>query len=275
MSKVIITAAVTGTLTSRLHTPYVPLSQQEIVEEAVRCEGAGAAVIHIHLRDENGLPMLGEVPFKELTQEIRRRTKLLVCISTSSWGTEGSIEERIGGVRAAPELASFHVDSMNRGQGLFVNSLDYQKALLEVMHQHGCKPEFEIFDLGQLEKAKAIHEKNQLPGPFYVQFVLGTASGLSAQPRHLLHMVESLPPHACWSIAAVGKGQLPLNMMGLILGGHVRTGLEDNVYLRPGQLATSNAQLVERIALMARELGRESASPEEAREQLHGPLCLI
>lgn len=268
MSKVIITAALTGAVTSRDHTPYVPFTQEEIVEEAVRCEAAGAAIVHVHLRDDQGLPTLGAKRFIELTQAIRERTQLLVCISTSSWGTEGTIEDRIAGTFAFPELASFHVNSTNRGRYLFSNTVDYQEALIDATKEFSVKPEFEIFDLGQLERAKEIHRKGAYPEPFYVQFVLGTLSGCAALPRHLLHMVESLPRDACWSIAAVGQAQLPLNMLGLILGGHVRTGLEDNIYLRKGQLAKSNAELVERIALMAKELGRDPASPNEAKEIL-------
>ncbi len=268
MSKVIITAALTGAVTSRSQTPYVPLTQNEIVEEAVRCEGAGAAIVHIHLRDGQGKPRLGAEPFIELTEAIRKRTSLLVCISTSSWGTEGSIEDRIAGTLARPELVSFHVNSTNRGRHLFTNTVDYQEALIRAIQQLSIKPEFEIFDLGQLERAKEIHLSSASVDPLYVQFVLGTSSGCPALPRHLLHMVESLPSGTCWSIAAVGQAQLPLNMLGLILGGHVRTGLEDNIYLRKKQLATSNAELVERIAFMARELGRDPASPAEAREIL-------
>ena len=271
MSKVIITAARTGAVTSRIHTPYVPLTQEEIIEEAIRCEAAGAAIVHVHLRDADGKPMLGSEPFIELTKELRRRTDLLVCISTSSWGTAGNIEERIAGTLARPELVSFHVNSTNRGRNLFSNTVDYQEALMKVTQELGIKPEFEIFDLGHLERAIELHKQAKNPDPLYVQFVLGAASGCPALPRNLLHMVESLPAHTRWSIAAVGRAQLPLNMMGLILGGHVRTGLEDNIYLRKGELATSNAQLVERIARMARELDREPASPSEAREILSIP----
>ena len=257
VSQVIITAALTGAVTSRLHTPYVPLTQEEIVEEAIRCEAAGAAIVHVHLRDADGKPMLGSEPFIELTKELRRRTNLLVCVSTSSWGTTGNIEERIAGIFAKPELVSFHVNSTNRGR--------------KATQEHGIKPEFEIFDLGHLERAIELHAQAKNPDPLYVQFVLGAASGCPALPRNLLHMVESLPAHTRWSIAAVGRAQLPLNMMGLILGGHVRTGLEDNIYLRKGELATSNAQLVERITSIARELGREPASPKEARAILSIP----
>jgi 3-keto-5-aminohexanoate cleavage enzyme len=268
MSKVIITAALTGAVTSRLQTPYVPFTKEEIVEEAVRSEAAGASIVHIHLRDAAGRPTLDREEFIELAMGIRSRTKLLLCISTSSWGTESTIEERISGVFAKPELVSFHVNSTNRGRQLFSNTVEYQEALIKAMQSHLVKPEFEIFDLGQLSRAIEIHRTHLKQDPLYVQFVLGTSSGCPALPRHLIHMVESLPPGTEWSIAAVGRAQLPMNMMGLILGGHVRTGLEDNIYLKEKLLASSNALLVERIASMARELGREPASAEEAREIL-------
>ena len=268
MSKVIITAALTGAVTSRLQTPYVPFTKEEITEEAIRCEAAGASIVHLHLRDNEGMHILNRQQFIDLAQSIRARTKLLLCLSTSSWGTQSTLDERISGVFAEPELVSFHVNSTNRGRQIFSNTVEYQEALIQAMKENGVKPEFEIFDLVQLYRAIEIHETHFKQDPFYLQFVLGTSSGCPAAPRHLIHMVESLPYGSLWSIAAVGRAQLPMNMMGLILGGHVRTGLEDNIYLRSGLLATSNGVLVERIASMARELGREPASPEEAREIL-------
>lgn len=265
MSGVIITAALTGAVTSRMDTPYVPLTKHEIAREAAACEAAGAAVVHLHLRDAEGSPRLGEEPFLELVEEVRVSTKALICLSTSSWGTNAGVDERIAGLTAKPDLASFHVGSMNRGEALFLNSPEYQRALIEITKRNGVKPEFELFDLGQLARAVEIHRESGYAEPFYAQFVLGVKGGCPAEPRHLLHMVESLPPGAVWSVAAVGRMQLPMNLLGLILGGNIRTGLEDNVFLRRNVLAPGNAALVERIAGVARELGREPASPEDAR----------
>lgn len=271
MKKVIITAALTGAVTHRTHTPYVPITTDEIVAEAVRCEAAGAAIVHLHVRDASGRPVVGLCPFIELVEAVRSSTKLAICLSTSSWKSDASIVERVAATAAKPELVSFHVGSMNRGGKVFINSMEYQEALIEATLQYGVKPEFEIFDLGQLGRAKEIHDSAGYPGPFYVQFILGAQGGCPAHPRHLSHMVESLPPDSIWSVAAVGRAQLPMNLMGLILGGQVRTGLEDNVYLRYGVLAESNAVLVERLTLYARELGYDIASPEDARAMLGVP----
>ena len=271
MDKVIITAALTGAVTSRADTPYVPLTKEEIGREAARCEAAGAAVVHLHLREADGRATLGAEPFAELVTEVRSRSGALICLSTSSWGTEGSTAERVAGLAAQPELATFHVSSMNRGDKVFLNPPEYQAAMIEAIAPQRIKPEFEIFDLGQLARALEIHRSAGLPGRAHVQFVLGVKGGCPAEPRHLMHMIESLPQDVTWSVAAVGRAQLPMNLIGLILGGHVRTGFEDNVYLRRGVLATSNAVLVERLAGMAGELGREPASVSEARAILGLP----
>lgn len=265
VAKVIITAALTGAVTSRSDTPHLPLTKEEIAREAARCEEAGAAIVHLHLRDAAGKPALGAEPFAELVAEVRAHSKVLVCLSTSSWGAECSIPERVAGTEARPDLVSFHVGSMNRGARVFCNPPEYQSALTEASLRLGIKPEFELFDLGQISRAVEIHRTAGYPDPMYVQFVLGVSGGCPAEPRHLLHMVESLPPGAIWSVAAVGRAQLPMDLLGVILGGQVRTGLEDNVYLRRGVLAPGNAALVERLAGLARELGREVASAIEAR----------
>ena len=263
--KTIITAALTGAVTSRSDTPYLPLTKEEIAAEALRCANAGATIVHLHLRDSNGLPVLSPELFAELVAEVRSKADILICLSTSSWGTDALIKDRLASTAANPDLVTFHVGSMNRGKQIFANPLEYQEALAQVTKAGGIKPEFEIFDLSQISRALEIQQSFQFPTPFYVQFVLGVKGGCPAEPRHLLHMVETLPQGTVWSVAAVGQGQLPMNLMGLILGGQVRTGLEDNIYLNKGVLATSNAVLVERLAKFSRELGRDIASVEETK----------
>ncbi|MFO1492750.1 MAG: 3-keto-5-aminohexanoate cleavage protein [Kiritimatiellia bacterium] len=158
--------------------------------------------------------------------------------------------------------------SFNRGDQLFHNPVEYQEALAEACLKHGVKPEFELFDLTHVYRARQLQEQYRFPGPFYVQFVLGVRGGCPAEPRHLQHLVDTLPAGSEWSVAAVGAGQLPSNLLGLLLGGHVRTGLEDNIFLRKGVLANGNVELVERLVRLTRELGLEVASPDEARERL-------
>jgi len=273
MKKVIITAALTGAMTSRQDTPYVPITVDEIAAEAARCEAAGAAVVHLHIRDNDEKPTVKYERFAELVAAVRSRAKLIICLSTSSWKTDATIAERVAAAAAGPELVSFHTGSMNRGDHVFINTPEYQKALIQATLKYGVKPEFEVFDLGQLAKAVEIHHTAGYSDPLYVQLILGAQGGCPAQPRHLTHLVESLPPGAVWSVGAVGKAQLPMNLLGLILGGEARTGLEDNIYLRRGVLAQSNAVLVERLATYARELGSEPASPQEAGKMLGVPLA--
>ena len=268
--KVIITAALTGAVTTREHTPHVPLTPDEIAEDARRCADAGAAVVHLHVRNDahTGPKHLAADGFAELMTAVRKKSTAAICLSTSCWGAEGDIADRLAGVSTSPELASFHVGSFNRGEQLFHNPMEYQEALAEACLKHRVKPEFELFDLAHVYRARQLHEQYLFPGPFYGQFVLGVRGGCPAEPRHLQHLVDTLPPGAEWSVAAVGAAQLPSNLLGLILGGHIRTGLEDNVYLRKGVLAAGNVELVERLVRLTRELGLEVATPEEARERL-------
>lgn len=268
--KVIVTAALTGAVTSRDHTPHVPLTPAEVAEDARRCADAGAAVVHLHLRSETASEKvrLNAGAFAGLVRAVRERCEAAICLSTTCWGVEGDVPDRVAGVAARPELVSFHVGSFNRGDQLFHNPVSYQEALADSCLKHRVKPEFELFDLSHLYRALHLHEQYQFPGPFYAQLVLGVRGACPAEPRHLLHLVDTLPPGAEWSVAAVGAAQLPSNLLGLLLGGHVRTGLEDNIYLRRGVLASGNAQLVERLVRLAHDLGLEVASPAEARQRL-------
>lgn len=167
-----------------------------------------------------------------------------------------------------PELASYDAGSMNFMEGLFLNPPDFLRTLATRMAEHQIRPELECFDLGMLENCKRLIGEGFIDPPYWFQFVLGVKGGAPAEPKTLLHLIDSLPAEARWSVIGVGRGQLPMNTMAILLGGHVRTGLEDNIYYRRGELATSNAQLVERLVRLIEELGREVASPNDAREML-------
>ena len=160
-----------------------------------------------------GGPLLGFEPYMELVEEVRARSRVLICLSTSSWGTKADIAQRVAGAAARPDLVSFHVGSMNRGDEIFCNPPEYQTALIEASMRFGVKPEYELFDLGQISRAVEIHMSAGFPDPPYLQFVLGVKGGCPAHPRHLMHLVESLPSGAVWSVAAVGRAELPLNLM--------------------------------------------------------------
>lgn len=267
MEKLIISAATTGSKTSRAQTPYVPITEEEIAAQAVDCWRAGAAIVHIHVRDENGQVSCDAWRYQKVTDLVRAAGSDVIM----NWSTGGGAgivtdEQRTAPVRNAPEVASFDCGSTNFGDGVFINSPSFLTNLAREMNEHLVTPEIEIFDSGMVENARQLIDDGLLQPPHWFQFVLGLRGGAPATARELTHLVDSLPPGSNWSVCAIGKHQLPMNVMALAMGGHARTGLEDNIYYGYRQLATSNAQLVERLARLASEVGRPLATPDEARE---------
>jgi 3-keto-5-aminohexanoate cleavage enzyme len=182
-----------------------------------------------------------------------------------------SDEDRMSPVRLRPEIASFDCGSVNFGDGVFVNSPSFLDTLADRMNEYQVKPEIECFDSGMIENAKRLIARGLLTPPYWFQFVLGVRGGAPATPGQLVHMVSQLPPNSRWSVCAIGRDQLPMNIMAIAMGGHARTGLEDNIYYSYRVLAEGNAPLVARLARIAREAGRELATPDEAREMLGLP----
>jgi 3-keto-5-aminohexanoate cleavage enzyme len=270
MEKLIITAAITGSRITRDATPYIPIKPDEIITSAIQCWDAGAAIVHLHVRDPNtglGTPDLGL--FRQVVEPLRERTDLVLCLTTSGIpGRNLSVEERLQPLELEPELASFDAGSINLGGSVFINTPEFLEGAARIMRQKGVKPELEIFDVGMMVTCLSMRDKGNLEEPLHFQFVLGTPWGSPATPKSLLHLYEYLPEHSTWSVIGIGKGHLPMAMMGLIMGGHIRVGMEDNIYYRRGILARSNAQFVERIVRIATEYGREVATPAEAREIL-------
>lgn len=267
LDKLIISAATTGSKTSRSQTPYVPITEHEIAEQAVDCWRAGAAIVHIHVRDEQGRVACDAWRYQQVTDLIRAAgSDVIVNWSTGGGAGIVSDEDRTAPVRNAPEVASFDCGSTNFGDGVFINSPAFLDNLAREMNEHLVTPEIEIFDSGMVANAQQLIDDGLLQPPFWFQFVLGLRGGAPATARELTHLVDSLPLEARWSVCAIGRHQLPMNMMAIAMGGHARTGLEDNIYYSHRQLATSNAQLVERLARLAGEMGRPVASPNEARE---------
>lgn len=269
MEKLIISAATTGSRTMRSQTPYVPVTEAEIAQQAIDCWRAGAAIVHIHVRDEHERVTCDAWRYQRVTDLVRASGSDVIM----NWSTGGGAgittdEQRTEPVRSAPEVASFDCGSTNFGAGVFINSPDFLDNLANEMNEHLVTPEIEIFDTGMIETANELIQRGLLHGPHWFQFVLGIRGGAPATARELTHMVYSLPPGSRWSVCAIGRNQLPMNMIAMAMGGHVRTGLEDNIYYAYRQLATSNAQLVERLARLAHEMGREIATPTEAREMI-------
>jgi 3-keto-5-aminohexanoate cleavage enzyme len=268
MEKLIITVAPTGSLPKKKHNPNVPISPEEIVETAVRCEAAGAAIFHVHVRnlaDES--PSTDFRLFEAVCQGLADRTRLIVQISTG--GRAGmAYEQRAQRLQLRPEMASLTTGSVNFPDSVYANSPELIEKLARDMVDYDIKPEMEIFDVSMIANAVALAEKGLAKAPLHFDFVMGLKGAIPATAENLLHLKNSIPPGATWSAAGIGANQLPVNLMALVIGGHVRVGLEDNIFYRRGEPA-SNEQLVERIVRLAQELGREIATPDEAREFLH------
>lgn len=273
MEKLIITAAITGSRITRDVAPYIPITPDEIAQSAIECWNAGAAIIHIHVRDQKtGLGSQDIELFKQVVEPLREKTDLVLCLTTSGIpGRNLPIEERLAPLELEPELASFDAGSINLGGSVFINTSEFLEAAAMRMKEKRVKPELEVFDVGMMVNCLRMREQGYLEEPLHFQFVLGTPWGSPATPKSFLHIYDHLPENSTWSIIGIGIGHLPMSMMGLIMGGHIRVGMEDNIYYEKGVLAKTNAQFVERIVRIANDYGREVATPGEAREILRLP----
>jgi len=269
---VIINAAITGMVPVKSQTPFVPVSEDEIVEDAVACHEAGAAVVHLHVRDEEGNPCYKAERYGRIIRRIRERCDVILGVSTSARvfkEFEKRSEVLLLEGPEKPELASLTTGSFNFPNQASVNPPDTIFRLAEMMLARGIKPEIEIFDSGMLNYAKYLDGKMALPRPLYFNLLFGSLAGIPGRPEDIAYIVRSLPEGSVWSAAGIGVFQLPVNVVALVAGGSVRVGLEDNIYYdyNKKQLAT-NRGLVERIARIAKELQRHVATPEEARRML-------
>jgi 3-keto-5-aminohexanoate cleavage enzyme len=270
MDRLVITVALNGSVPTRKMTPHVPLSPEEIAENAARCGQAGASMVHVHARDGEGKPTLDPEVFARIHHLISQRSDVIVQISTG--GRAGmDAEARATPVRQIrPEMASLTTGSVNFPDQVYVNSTEVVEHLARVMHEAGTKPEMEVFEAGMINNALRLVDKGLAAAPLHFDFVLGLKGGQPATPRTLLFLSESVPADATWTVAAVSRWQLPMAVLAIVMGGHVRVGLEDNLYYRRKELAT-NERLVARIARIAAELGRGVATPNEARAILGLP----
>jgi 3-keto-5-aminohexanoate cleavage enzyme len=263
MDKLIITAALVGAEVTREDTPHLPVTPEEIGEAAAEAREAGAAIAHIHVRDAEGRPSQDRELYRQAIEEIRKRCDIIVQVSTG--GAVGmTAEERLQPVTLRPEMATLTTGTVNFGDGVFLNPPREIEHFAKVMQEHGVRPEFEIFDVGMIRNALRLVKKGLVTGHLHFDFVMGVSGGIPATAQNLLHLVGQLPEQATWTVAGVGRAQLPMAVLGIVLGGHVRVGLEDNIWYRKGELAT-NAQLVARVVRIAREMDRDIATPDEAR----------
>jgi 3-keto-5-aminohexanoate cleavage enzyme len=270
LEKLIITVAPTGSVPTKKDSPYLPTNPDEIAETAYCCEQEGASIIHVHCRDENERPTSDPHIFKETINKIRKRTSLLVMVSIS--GVAGkSNEERAEPLSAKPEMASLTTGSLNfAGQKpslVYINSWETVTFLAQKMLQLKVKPELEAFDIGFIHQGVKLLKQELAKMPALFQLVMGVDGGIPGTADNLLHMTRQLPENSIYTVAGVGRSQLSMTSLSVTIGGHVRVGLEDNIYFSKGQIAP-NESFVARIRKLSETLGREVASPEEARSIL-------
>ena len=265
----IISAATTGSWPTKAQNPNVPTTPEEIAQAAIECGEAGAAIVHIHVRDDDERVTCDPERYARVRELVEAAgSDVVINMSTGGGAGTTSDEERMAPVALAPEIASFDCGSVNFGERVFVNSPSFLRELAQRMKAHGVKPEIECFEPGHIWNALRLIDEGLLEPPFWFQFVLGVRGGSPPEVKQLLHMVEMLPEGVYWSVCGIGRAQLPLGMAAMAMGGHVRTGLEDNIWYYKGELAQSNAQLVARVARIARELGRPLATPAQVRALL-------
>jgi len=270
MEKLIITAAICGAEVTKNQNPNVPYSVREIGVEAEKAFLAGASIIHLHVREENGTPTQSKERFKECIEEIKKRCPDVIVMPSTGGAIGMNNEERLQPIylQPAPLMASLDCGTMNfGGDEIFVNTENSIKYFAEEMNKLGIKPELECFDKSHINMALRQHANGIIKNPMHFNLVFGVNGGISATPRDIAFLVESLPQDSTFTVTGIGKHQFPVATIGIIYGGHVRVGLEDNLFLSKGTLA-DNGQLVEKIVRISKELGREIASPFEARKIL-------
>lgn len=275
--KRIITVAVTGAWPTRKDNPNLPVTPQEIADDVYECWKAGAAIAHIHVRNDDGTPSTAFERYQETIALIREKKDCDICLNiTSSGGTLGSgstaedDEERIRPVRELlPELCSFDCGTMNwQYRTIFENHPRFLETLGHMTQEYHIKPEIEIFDAGMIYTAQHYIKTGVLAPPCHFQLILGAAGGVRATVEDLLYLKNRLPEGSTWAAAGIGHGHLPIMMATIALGGHLRVGMEDNVYYLKGIPAQSNAQFVARAKRLIEEAGYEAATPQEARQIL-------
>ena len=269
MEKLIITAAISGAEVLKEHNPAVPYTVEECAREAKLAYDAGASIIHLHVRRDDGTPTQDKNRFKEVMDAIYKLCPDVI-IQPSTGGAVGMTDdERLQPTELNPEMATLDCGTLNfGGDEVFMNTENTIKYFGKRMIEKGIKPELEVFDKSMIDMALRLQRKGFIELPMHFDFVMGVNGGISGDLRDFVFLRHSIPADATYTVAGIGRFEFPLAMAAIIDGGHVRVGFEDNVYLSKGVLAKSNGELVEKVVRMAREMGREIANPHEAREIL-------
>jgi uncharacterized protein (DUF849 family) len=298
MSKAIFTAAITGSIHTPTMSPYLPITPDQIADNAIQACGAGAAAVHIHVRNpETGQPSPDLELFKKVLTKVKSKCDVIVCTTTGG-GLGMTPEQRVGVVSTLkPELASCNMGSMNFAlfpllekmkdfkfpwekqylefteDLIFPNTFKSIRVFLNIFNENGTKPELEVYDAGMINNTAFMIERGLLKTPVYIQFVLGILGGMGATVENLVFLYESArrligEKNFVWSVCAAGRNEIPMCTHALLMGGNARVGMEDALWLDKGVLAKSNAELVAKIVRIAKEFGIEPATPAEARKIL-------
>lgn len=279
-NKIIISAALTGAATTRVHCPHIPYTPEELGEEAKRAVDAGASIVHIHAREDNGVPSWRTEVFENIQKEVRKRCPdVIINYSTGAIGL--SVEERIAHLAATkPEMAAFNMGSMNYAifskkrkqflwNAVFENSFETMSTVVQEMNNNEICPEMECFDTGHIRNAEPLRAMGLIPDNACYSLVMGVLGGIPATAENLIHQSKQVPEGAFWQSIVISKAQWKLTAQSAILGGNVRVGLEDNFYLPNKEMAKSNGELVDAAVSLVRMIGREPATIAETREWLN------
>jgi uncharacterized protein (DUF849 family) len=274
--KVIISCALTGAVTNKKHCPAIPYTPVEIAEEAKRAYDAGAAIVHIHARTDQGLPTWEPKVFDAIKEETVKRCPVLINWST---GGAGPMTERVEHLKNKPHIAALNMGSMNYAKWsakkqafafkfVFQNSFDDIIAFAKAIKEAGAKAEMECFDTGHVYSHTVLEEMGLIEKPYHFSFIMGVLGGIPATARHLGFQAQNVPAGSRWKVIGISRDQWPLAMAALSLGGDVRVGLEDNFYLPTGEMAKSNGELVDAAVNMVKLAGRDVANVDETRQLL-------
>ena len=271
MDKLIITAAICGAEVTKEQNPAVPYTVEEIVREAKSAVDAGAAIIHLHVRWDDGTPTQSRERFQECEDAILKVCPDIILIPSTGGAVGMSPEERLQSTDTTPlpEMATLDCGTCNFGEEIFDNTFDTIRAFGKRMMERGIKPEYECFEMGHIETVLNMARKGEVPGaPMQFNFALGIPGCMPATVANLCWMVNAIPAGSTWTVTGIGRHEIPMAAAAIVMGGHVRVGLEDNLNIARGVRAKSNGELVAKVVRLAHELGREIATPAEAREIL-------
>jgi 3-keto-5-aminohexanoate cleavage enzyme len=264
----VVNACLTGMVPTRETSPYLPVTPEEIVADALACRERGAGIVHLHARDEDGRPTPDPDVYREILEPLREQSDVIACVTTSG-RTWSDPELRAAALELRPEMASLTLGSMNFAREPSVNSPETIRALAGRMLELGVKPELEVFEVGMVDFAHHLIAKGYLEPPFYFNILLGSLGTMEATAANLVHIVSRLPEGSHWAVAGIGSRQFGANCMGLAMGGGVRVGLEDNLWMDDERrVPASNPALVERIVAVGRAMELEPSSPDELRGAL-------